>query len=37
MYRVGFSAILLTLAVLAQSEGLSGCGGSIKASQGIMR
>ena len=35
MYRAAFSVLLLT--VTAQSDGISGCGGSVKVSQGILK
>ena len=37
MHRAIVSAILFISVALAQSEGVSGCGGSIRVSQGILK
>ena len=37
MYRAVFSVLLLIATVTAQSDGISGCGGSVKVSQGILK
>ena len=35
--RAAFSIILLIATVVAQSDGISGCGGSVKVSPGILK
>ena len=37
MYRAAFSVLLLIATVTAQLDGISGCGGSVKVSQGILK
>ena len=37
MYRAAFSVLLIIATVTAQSDGISGCGGSVKVSQGILK